>query len=247
MVKLVIALIFMCSFFACSETGKKNDSALPMIENDTFDYFGEENNIPLIPEFSVDTIKSYTKETDYTETLICPRVVEKEFDQINEVLKKEIKRKAALCYTDTTNDEPVDTSKEVFGVTKDNILLKMYKNKNLVSYGFLSESDEPYQMRPFRKYFSINYDIVKKKFIYLSDYFKIITSTDSILFKSLIYGDVGYPDTKRYPLSDQINFSSDKENVYFYFDMFGETGIPMGLVKRVKKKYLTNFINDEYK
>ena len=41
----------------------------------------------------------------------------------------------------------------------------MYKNKNLVSYGFLSEFNEPKQMRPFRKYFSINYDTTKKIFM----------------------------------------------------------------------------------
>ncbi len=247
MIRVVAALFFLCSFFSCGEMDKKTDNVLPVVKNDTFDYFDEEYNIPILPGFSVDTIKSYTKKIGYTEILICPQIIEKEFGQINEILKKEIKRKTDLSYLDTTHNELVDTGKKVFDVTADNILLKMYKNKNLVSYGFLSEFDAPHQMRPFRKYFSINYDTVRKKFIYLSDYFKISSSSDSTFLKSLIYEDVGNPDTKWYALSDQINFSSHKENVYFYFDMFGDTGTPMGLVKRVKKKYLINFINDKYK
>ena len=245
--KIVIALVFLCSFFACSETGKNVEEGLTVTKNDTFDYFGEEYHIPILPEFSVDTIKHFDKQTDYTETIICPQIIGKEFEQINEILKKEIIRKATFAYVDTTDNEPIDTTKEVFGVHDDNMLLQMYKNKNLVSYGFLSMSTEPGRMRPFRKYFSVNYDTTKKKFIYLSDYFKINSSSDSAALKSLIYGDIGNPDTKWYTLSDQINFSSDKENVFFYFDMFGETGTPMGLVKQVKKKYLSHFIKDEYK
>lgn len=247
MVKVVIALIFLCSFFACKETGKKVGENIAVAKNDTVDFFSVEYDIPILPGFSVDTIKYFDKQTDYTETLICPEIIGKQYQQINEVLKEEIKRKVLLSYMDTTDHEPVDTSKEVFGVRNDNILLQMYKNKNVVSYGFLTEFNEPKQMRPFRKYFSINYDTAKKIFVYLSNYFKISSSSDSILLKSLIYGDVGNPETKWYNLNDQIDFSFNEENVYFYFDMFGETGTPMGLIKQVKKKYLVKFINDEYK
>jgi hypothetical protein len=247
MVKSIITVIFLCSFFACKEAGKKVAEELPMVKNDTFDFFGDEYDIPIPKEFSVDTIRHFDKETGNTEMLICPKIVGTEFDKIDEILKKEIKRKASLIYTDSTNYNTIDTSKEVFEAKYDNIPLKMYKNKKLVSYGFLSESSDPGAMRPFRKYFSINYDIIKKKFIYLNDYFKITSSSDSILLKSIIYGNVGNPDTRWYSFNNQINFSVDERNVYFYFDMFGETQTPMGLVKEIKKKYLDKFIKDEYK
>ncbi|GAB2837719.1 hypothetical protein GCM10027043_45920 [Ferruginibacter profundus] len=220
---------------------------MPAAMNDTFAFYGEEDSIPLLPGFGVDTIKYYDKSTDYTETLICPYLKEKEYNQVNEVVKKEIKRKAALCYLDTTYNEATDTSKEVFGFTIDNMLLQMYKNRNLVSYGFLSISNEPNQTRPFRKYFSVNYDTIKKQFIYFSDYFKINSSSDSAFLKSLIYGDVGNTDLSLYSLNNAINFSFNDQYVYFYFDMFGETAIPMGLVKQVKRKYIVQLINEAYK
>ena len=170
MVKSIMALFFLCSLFACNETGKKVDEGLTLAKNDTFDFFNEEYDIPVLPSFSVDTLKYYDKPTDYTETIILPQIIGKEFKQLNEILEKEVKRKVALVYLDSTNNEPVDTSMEVFGVAEENILLKMYKNKNLVSYGFLSTSTEPGRMRSFRKYFSINYDTMGKRFIYFSNF-----------------------------------------------------------------------------
>ena len=247
MVRIVTAFIFLFSFFACNQTGKKVDEGLPLAKNDTFDFFDVENDIPILPGFLVDTLKYYNKQTDYTETIILPKIIAEEFKQLNEILEREIRRKVAVLYLDSTNNEPVDTSMEVFGVVEENILLKMYKNKNLVSYGFLSTSAEPGRMRPFRKYFSINYDTTGKRFIYFSNYFSINTTADSILAKSIIYGEVGNPDLGWYNLDDAINFSFDHDYVYFYFDMFGEFGNPMGLVKRVKRTYLDNFINNDYK
>jgi hypothetical protein len=246
MLKNIIALFFLCCFIACDETGKKVDG-IAVAENDTFDFFSDEYDIPILQGFSVDTLKYYNKQTDYSETIICPKIIGKEFEQLNEILEKEIKGKVALVYLDSTNNEPVDTSKEILGVVEENILLTMHKNKNLVSYGFLSMFDEPNSMRPFRKYFTINYDTALKHFILFNNYFKIAGHHDSTLVRSIIYSGVGSPDFAHVSLDNEINFSFDEKNVYFYFDMFGGPGNPMGLVKRVKKKYLARFIKEEYK
>jgi hypothetical protein len=106
---------------------------------------------------------------------------------------------------------------------------------------------DPRAMRPFRKYFTINYDLRKSKFIFFDDYFRIVSPLDSTTFKRLILGNIGYPDGYWYSLNNSINFSIDNKNVYFYYDMFGELGNPMGIVYRFKKKYLDKFIKDEYK
>jgi hypothetical protein len=247
MMRSVVFAIFLFVFFACKEQGKQDVENLPQAKNDTFDFYYPEYDIPIMEGFLVDTIENFEKATDYTETLICPKIIGKDFIQINQVLRKEIQRKASLCYQIDSTDTAVDTSEEVRGVEYDNILLQMFKNKALVSYGFLSMQTDPKRMRPFRKYFTINYDTERKIFIAFDDYFQISGHDDSALVKSIVYGDIGGPDDHWYDLTNQINFSSDKENVYFYFDMFAEFGNPIGLVKRVKKKYLANFINDAYK
>ncbi|MFM2327737.1 MAG: hypothetical protein RIR31_1939, partial [Bacteroidota bacterium] len=138
MAKVVIPFVFLCFFFACKNGDQRTDGDLLETKNDIFDFFDKEYDITILSGFTVDTIKYFDKQTDYTETLICPEMIGKEYQQINQVLKKEIKRKVMLSYMDTTDYKSVDTSKEVFGVRHDNVLLQMYKNKNLVSYGFLS-------------------------------------------------------------------------------------------------------------
>ncbi|MGC4101361.1 hypothetical protein [Ferruginibacter sp.] len=245
--KIVAALILLCGFFACKQASKKTVADTPIAKNDTFDFFYDEYNIPIVAGFAVDSLKKYDKATDYTERLIYPYLTEKAYKKVNGILKNEIERKAALCYVDSTDTQPVDTSEEVLGVEIDNILLQMYAKGKLVSYGFLSESSEPHQMRPFRKYFSVNYDTAKKKFILFDDYFKISGHDDSALVRSIIYSEVGNPDFNFISLGNEINFSFDKDHIYFYFDMFGDLGNPIGEVKRVKRKYLDNFINNDYK
>jgi len=245
MIKKIIALFLLCCLLACIQT-EKQESNLPVAKNDTFDFYDEEYDIPIPEGFSVDTIRESGKKTGYSKTLICPNLTRTVFKELNKTLKKEIERKAALSYMDTT-DQRVDTATEVFDVTEEISPIKMYKNENLVSYGFLSMFSDSRAMRPFRRYFTINYDLRKSKFIFFDDYFTILSSPDSTFFKKLIFGNIRNPDVSWYTLSNKINFSVEKENVFFYYDMFSELGNPMGLVYRFKKKYLNKFIKDEYK
>ncbi len=245
MFKNIITLVFLLSLFACKEKGKQ-DLELPIVKNDTFGFFIDENDIPIPEEFEVDTIKELDKKTDYSKTLICPKLIGVEFNRLNKIIGHEIRRKADLAYADTT-DRPVDPADEVFGITEVITPLKMFRNENLVSYGFLSMFSDTGAMRPFRKYFSINYDMVKKKFIYFDDYFKITSAPDSAIVKWMVWGEIGNPGMSWYTLDNAIVFSVDDKNVYFYFDMFGMMGNPMGLVKSVQRKYLNKFISNEYK
>jgi hypothetical protein len=247
MLRVVIVSFLLCCLIACGSNNNQAEEDLPAAQNDTFDFSVGENDNTVPSAFSVDTFSYFDKKSGYSQTIMYPEIKGNEFTALNELLKKEIKRKAGLNNLVTTDNEPADTSKEIFGVTEDNILLKMHKEKRLVSYGFLNLLNAPEQMRPFRTYFSINYDITEKKFIYLNDYFKIVSSADSAFLKSIIFGDMGIPDLSAYIISNAINFSFDRDYVYLYFDMFGATGNPMGLVKRVKKQYLYKFIQDNYK
>ncbi|MBP6430579.1 MAG: hypothetical protein KA319_02345 [Ferruginibacter sp.] len=247
MSKAIAYTILLGFFLSCNQKKEKISKELPASKNDTFVFFTQEDNIKILSDFLVDTIKYFDKKLDYRKTIICPQIIGKEFTSINKILTNEIKRKAALSYLDTLANVEIEKVNEMSGMIGSNILLKMYKNKKLISYGFLSEYDDPKAMRPFRKYFAINYDTSRKKFIYFEDYFTVKTPTDSLVLKSIIYGHIANPETKWYPIDNNIVFSIDNENIHFYFDMFGVLGNPMGLVKSVKLKYLDKFINDNYK
>ena len=174
--------------------------------------------------------------------------MENEFSLINKILKEEIERKARISYEIGSADKTwIDTTNEIIGVIEDNGLLQMHKNKNMISYGLLSQSTEPGRMRPYRIYFAVNYDTMRKRFISFRDYFNFSGHVDSALVKSMIDYEVSCVNFEWIILNKDIDFSFDKDNVYFYFDMFGHVRNPMGLVKKVKKEYLTNFIHEGYK
>ncbi|MFT3682577.1 MAG: hypothetical protein QM791_20140 [Ferruginibacter sp.] len=241
-------LIFLSILFACKQRTKQSLQSIQLAENDTFSFNVDENDIIIEPGFVADTITKFDKETQFRFSLIYPAIEGKAFDRFNKILKEEIKRKAGNMYTaDPADNTPVDTTKEIKGFEEDNTLLKMYQYKNLVSYGFLSMSNAPNQTRPFRKYFTVNYDTALKHFIQFADYFKIAGHNDSVLVRSVIYSGTGGADFANAWLGNEINFSFDRESVYFYFDQFGDPGNPYGMVKKVKKKYLNNFINNDYK
>lgn len=246
MIKNIILLFLLYSLIACNETENKQAGDLPEAKNDSFENYYEEQNIPIPQGFSVDTIRESDKKTGYSRELILPKLNEPAFNELNKILTNEIRRKAALCYADTT-DAPVDPADEVFDVSEEIQPLKMYKSEKLVSYGFLNIFMEPGMMRPFRKYFTVNYDAGKSEFISFDDYFSIQSSEDSAFLKQLIFGVIGNPDVSRGILGNEINFSIDDEKVYFYYDMFSEMGNPMGLAYGFKKKYLLKFIKEEYK
>ncbi len=246
MIKNLIAILLLYSLIACNQTEKKQIADLPLAKEDSFEYYGDEYNIPIPGGFSVDTIIVSDKKAEYIRELILPKVVKSMFNELNKVLTNEIKRKADLSYGDTTDAlvYPVD---KTFDITEEVIPLKMYKSEKLVSYGFLDIFSEQGMMRPLRKYFTVNYDVSKSKFIFFNEYFDIKSSKDSSFLKQLIFGIIRTPGEYWPSLNNNINFSIDEQNVYFYYDMFGELGNPMGLVYGFKRKYLLKFIKDEYK
>ena len=66
--------VFIVCFFSCREKKKKIDKDLQIAKNNTFDFYDNEYNIPNLSGFSVDTIKHFNKVTQFSQTIICPRI-----------------------------------------------------------------------------------------------------------------------------------------------------------------------------
>jgi hypothetical protein len=248
MVKNVIAIFFLCSFFACKEAGKKVDEELPVAKNDTFDRIYEKH-LQLPNGIYLDTIINYNKESDGRETIVRPRLKEKRFYEIDKILIDEIERRLRS----DTSKQSADTLEEVFHWTETMEPVNVYKFDKIISYGFIVTSSDALSMRPFRKYISVNVDIEKNKIIYLEDYFNIVTKADTALLSNIIYSAVGEnddiynPDWRNYKYDNSFDFAIDESNVYFYFDQFTVGGNPTGLEGSVKKKYIIKLIKNAYR
>jgi len=239
-----------CVFAGCA--ANRNDESGQTIDGDNYDtcsYAGDDLITGLPPGFIMDTIKKPDSGNNYQETIIAPRLTGASFRELDGVLQKEIIMLTAVGMS-SGDEAMVDTDKlqEDTSETNVDILpLTIYKTHNLVSYGFLNIMVSEGMMRPYRRYFAINYDMQKNRFIRFSDYFDVQGKEDTSFLQWVIYSDMGMKDVSVYKLRDGIIFSSDKENVYFYFDQFGDNGTAYGIVKGVKKKYLRQFIKDDYK
>jgi hypothetical protein len=248
MLKNFICLIFLCCLFACKEREEKVAEDLSVAKNDTFEIVYD-SHLQLPKGIYLDTITNYNKESDGRETIIRPRLKEKEFCKVDKILIDEIERRLRSDTTAQSND----TLKEVFHWTQTTEPVSIYKTNKIISYGFIVTSSDAHSMRPFRKYISINFDIGKNKIIHLEDYFNIVTKSDTTLLSNMIYSAVGEnddihnPGWRNYGYNNSFNFTIDESNVYFYFDQFTIGSNPTGLEGSIKKKYIKNLIKNEYR
>jgi hypothetical protein len=239
-----------CVFAGCTFTGNnESGSAIDANKNDTASYFGDELITRLPPGFIMDTIRKPDTGNSYHETVVVPRFSGASFRELDGILQKEI---ILLTDTDISSGEEAmanaDTMEEDTSETNVNVSpLTIYQTPGLVSYGFLKIMFSKGMMRPYRSYFAVNYDKQQNRFISFSHYFNLPDKKDTVFLQWIIYGKVGIMEFPFYKLGDHISFSSDKENVYFYFDQFGFVGNAFGIVKGVKKKYIQQFIKDEYR
>jgi hypothetical protein len=248
MLKNFICLIFFCCLFACEEREEKVAEDLSVAKNDTFEIVYD-SHLQLPKGIYLDTITNYNKESYGRETIIRPRIKEKEFYKVDKILIDEIERR---LHRDTTVQSS-DTLKEVFHWTETTEPVNIYKSDKIISYGFIITSSDAQSIRPFRKYISINFDIKKNKLIHLEDYFNISTKADTTSLSYIIYSAVGENDNtynpgwRNYEYDNSFDFAIDENKVYFYFDQFSLGRNPTGLEGSVKKKYITNLTKNEYR
>jgi hypothetical protein len=227
-----------------NKTKKINFENCEAIAGDSSVWYDDNMLKKIPPGFIVDTTEKH-----FGDFVAVPVITEEGYKEIENGLQKEILEQIDLnrnVQTDSGNNKK-EKSEEVLNCNNTIGPLSIYKNENLISYGFQEFLDCKGQMRPFRSYFSVNYDTHKKRFIYFDDYFRVSGASDSAALKCLILGDIGDPDLANIALGNWICFSADKENVYFYFDQFGLMDNPMGIIKGIKRKYLDKFIREEYK
>lgn len=249
MARYLLYITIACFLFAnCTGNNAVNSPGKIITSiNDSFYYYGDDMVEPVGEGFSIDTIRKPDTNSRFRETIIVPRLTSKEYSIIDAMLQQEIIKRKDSAAEISAGDDTVNM-KEVPGKFYNEIKpLSVFKSNDLISYGFLDISNDEFSMRPFRKYFSVNYNTQQDKFIFFDDYFILKNRDDSSFLKWIIYSDIAGIDISPYVLGNGIVFSSDKENLYFYFSQFGFANNPCGIVKGVKRKLIRQFIREEYK
>ncbi|MBP6024843.1 hypothetical protein [Ferruginibacter sp.] len=249
--RLVTALLFLCSFFACTEAGKQQVAEdLPIATNDTFDadYINElksYNLKPTLSGFTFDTVSLFLKKSKTDENLIIPRLTEKKDLTIDKKLRKGI-LEIVNSFRKTNDNFLIDEdSREIIEGTINLYPINVFRNNSLISYCFEICYSDSILMRPYCNYESLNYDVKKNKFIRASDFFDIRSSEDSLYIKKLILSAVR-EEWPMFSFDDKLDFSMNDEYIFFYFDAY-ELSAPFDIGGGIKKKYLARFIKEEYK
>jgi hypothetical protein len=95
---------------------------------------------------------------------------------------------------------------------------------------------------------AISYDIEKKKSISFSDYFRLDTPADSVFWAHIISRSVddSLGSLNRYlEWHGPVNFAFNKDVIYFFFDK--HELFAGGQIGTVKKKYVMDYIREEYR
>lgn len=123
----------------------------------------------------------------------------------------------------------------------------LYNDGKVLSFEF-EDGISPPSTPSWYEFKGINYDIVRKRRIGLSSYFRLDSPADSAFWAHIIsraasdsVGNLGQFLEWHGP----VNFAFNKDVIYFFFDradLFGG-----GVVGSVKKKYVRDYIREEYR
>lgn len=123
----------------------------------------------------------------------------------------------------------------------------VFKNKNLVSYCFLINSDHAGAVHPFTEYYSFNYDIYKKREISLFDLFNIRSRQDSGFLKSIINTAID-TDHDRIKKLYELDFNIESDSISFNFNDYEIGSYAEGLTRaKISKQSAYQIINDKYR
>lgn len=226
-------------------TDKKNSV---VARSDTFDVDDLQYKPSLQADILLDTVNLPESHRVWG-TIVLPKISRLDHPVVYRYIDSLAKSKRKN-YRETIQQEivePSDTSP--IGFSSDVWINPMviYKTAKLISLAFedgIGHSGTP----SFYEFKTFNFDIEKKKQIQFSDYFKMETGADTLFWGNIISRcfsqDIG--DLKTFlEWHGPISFAFDKDNVYFFFDR-GEL-FAGGQIGAIKKKYIMEYIRQDYK
>lgn len=179
--------------------------------------------------------------------IISPKFSKTVYSELCKRLKDLINKKKD-DFIETTKDEVVNYNLEMQDYEGWSMWLEpecLYQTNKVISLSV--RSGEGYTRMPSSlEHNTINFDLIKRKKIFLHDYFLLNSPSDTVYFDKLLSRAMKSEfHIKTYiGLGGIINFSFDSSNVYFYFDKYDP--FYWGIIS-INKKYILDHIHSEYR
>jgi|GEM_PF-4830691 len=218
------------------------------VKSDSFNTQDLEYHPSLQKDILLDTINIPSNKKHLEGTIIFPKLSEKNYPEIYKQISTLIKDKKK-DFEESDKDEKVvyDSLMEAYQGWSMWIEPKsLYWTKKIISFGI--ESGEGYSGMPSGfEYKTINFDLAKRRQVFLKDYFVLNSRSDTTYLEKIIGRAINRDfSIKKYEgdWGGHINFSLDDSFVYFYFDKYDLLG--WGIFS-IKKKYILEHINSIYR
>lgn len=122
----------------------------------------------------------------------------------------------------------------------------LYRNSNKLSASFVAFYSDTCLVRPYTEYFTINYDLRKKKKILFHEVFELRNKKDSILVYSLHFRSL-HDKSEPIIYHDEFKpkFTLDDSCIYFYNSQY-EYGISNARNGGIRKKFIDKSIKHDF-
>lgn len=230
--------------------GKQKDDVSPRVKYN-FYYSTFDDSLRVPQGFKLVHIKRFDKKRNAQIDVTFPRsVVSTEYDKkITLYFRRRINR-----FLRSLDSAIRDNAWILNGVQSEFYVepVSIYKNRKLISYCFIVDTDRSGWFHSITEYYSFNYDLLQKKQINFFNFFDVKSRQDSAFFVNKINAVI--KNNKEYNGIDgvekmyDIDFNLEKDSINFNFDDYEIAGYAAGIIKlKVDKKNLLQKIKKEYR
>ena len=222
---------------------------------DTFQFINvhtgnhKENPHYVMPGFIIDSAEYRAPGATVSFYFNLPKLSKTEFPQVvkwmNDLLM-ENRASYRELQTEVQNELQMDVFDEFLGTKL------LYKDSRILSI-VLDTWVTDGMHRSVWNHFAFNYDIVKKKRIYVGDYFKLESPADTVFLNYFLRKSVSARPSDGFdissfgrPVGSDLDFAFDSANVYFFFSRYSLYGIGYNITA-IPKKYIKDHIRPEYR
>ena len=252
--KTLLLAIFLLCFYSCRDEKKEKffsgtrEKENSLTIQDSFNLRNLEEDPSLLSDIHSDTIHIDRNKKHTGIYIVSPLLSEKNDPELFKWTRDLLDADQKEFYEMVKNDEVIDDTTISYFPQGWSMFIHprlLYKTDSVASFAI--ESGQGYTGMPAGFWYNtFNYDIARKKEIYLNDFFILTNEADRLFLKKIISRAIGHDVIMDDFLAanDGSEFAFDNRAVYFFFDKYHPWG--WGIYS-VERKYISEHINPVYR